>query len=105
MNLNSPIHLLISLKMLSIHFGIKTSEYLNDNHGLKNPFEIAIKTYEQHPSISLIKENITNNEIFVPTEQESILKEIIDLANKKMELLKTFLLVVSGMYQIYVALC
>ena len=91
----------------AIHsLGIKTNEYSNDNYGLKNPVEIAIKKYEQYPSINLIKENITNNESFhfLPTEQESILKEIINLDNKKMELLKTFLLAVSRMYQIYVAL-
>ena len=47
--------------------------------------KIAVKKYEQHPSINLIKENITNNESFhfLPTEQESILKEIINLDNKK----------------------
>ena len=47
--------------------------------------KIAIKKYEQHPSINLIKENITNNEsfYFLPTELESILKEIINLDNKK----------------------
>ena len=35
--------------------GIKTKEYSNDNYGLKNPVEIAIKKFEQHPSISLTK--------------------------------------------------
>ena len=44
--------------------GIKTNESTNDNCILKNPVEIAIKKYEQHPSINLIKENITNNESF-----------------------------------------
>ena len=91
----------------AIHsLGIKTNEYSNDNYGLKNPVEIAIKKYEQHPSVNLIKENITNNESFrfFLTEQESVLKEIINLDNKKMELLKTFLLAVSRMHQIYVAL-
>ena len=84
---------------------IKTNETTNDNYGLKNLVEIAIKKYEQHPSIDLIKENITNNESFhfLPTEQESILKEIIYL-DKKMELLKTFLLVVSRMHEMYVVL-
>ena len=67
---------------------IKTSEYLKYNYDLKNPGKIAIKKYEQHPSINLIKENITNNEIilltnFFPTEQESISKEVINLDNKK----------------------
>ena len=91
----------------AIHsLGIKINEYSNDNYGLKIPVEITIKKFEQHPSINLIKENVTNNENFhfLPTEQESILKEIINLDNKKMELLKTFLLAVSRMHQIYVAL-
>ena len=35
--------------------GIKTNEYSNDNYGLKNPVETAIKKYEQHPSILLKK--------------------------------------------------
>ena len=54
--------------------GIKTSEYSNDNYGLKNPVEIAIKKYEQNPSINVIKENITNYENFhlLPTELENI---------------------------------
>ena len=66
-------------------FGIKTNESTNNKYGLKNPVEIAIKIYQQHPSINLKKENITNNESFhfLPTEQESILKEIINLDNKK----------------------
>ena len=55
---------------------------------------------------TMINENITNNESFdfLPTVQESILKEIINLDNKKIELLKTFLLAASRMYQICVAL-
>ena len=89
--------------------GIKTNEYSNDNYGLENPVEIAIKKYDQHLSINLIKENITSNESFYfwPTKQESILKEIINLDNNnnnKKKLLKTFLLAVSRMYQISVAL-
>ena len=92
----------------AIHsLGVKTNEYSNDNYGLKNPVEIAIKKYQQHPSINLTKENITKNEsfYFLPTEQESILKVIINLDNKKkMELLRIFLLAISRMYQIYVAL-
>ena len=40
----------------AIHsLGIKTNKYSNDNYGLQNPVEIAIKKYEQHPSINLIK--------------------------------------------------
>ena len=82
--------------------GIKTNEYSNENYGLKIPVEIAIKKYKQHPSINLIKDNESFH--FLPTKQESILKEIINLYDKKMELLKTFLLAVSKMYQIYTAL-
>ena len=87
--------------MLSIYLVSKQTNV--DNYGF---IAIAIKKYEQHPSINLIKENITNHESFhfLSTEPESILKEIINLDNKKMELLKVFLLVVSRMYQIYVAL-
>ena len=67
--------------------GIKTNECSNESYGLKNSVEIAIK---QHPSFNLVNENITNNEIFYfsPTEQESILKEIINLDNKKIGTLK-----------------
>ena len=86
--------------------GIKTNKYSNENYGLKNPVEIAIKKFGQHSSINLINENVTSNESFhfLPTEQESILKEIVNLDNKKMELLKTFLLAVLRMHQISVAL-
>ena len=103
MNLKSQINLVISLKMLSFH--LVSNEYSNNNYSLKNPVEIAIKKFEQHPSINLIKENITNEESFhfLPTEQESILKKIINLDNEKMELLKTFVLAVSRMYEIYLA--
>ena len=64
---------------------IKTIEYSNQNYGLESPVEIAIKKFEQHSSISLIKENIKNNESFpfLQTEQESILKEIAILDNKR----------------------
>ena len=43
----------------TIHLlGIKANEFSNENYSLKNPVEIAIKKYEQHPSINLINENI-----------------------------------------------
>ena len=70
----------------AIHsFGIKTNEYSNNNYVLKNPVEIAIKKHEQHPSTNLIKENVANNESFhfLPTQLESILKEILTLITKK----------------------
>ena len=76
--------------------GIKANEHSQENYDLKNPVEIAIKKFEQHPSINLIKKNITNNEnfYFLRVDHENILKEIINLDNKKMELLKTLLLAV-----------
>ena len=43
----------------TIHLlGIKANEFSNENYSLKNPVEIAIKKYEQHPSINLINKNI-----------------------------------------------
>ena len=76
--------------------GIKANEH---------PVKIAIKKFEQHPSINLINKNITNNENFhfSPVDQDNVLKEIINL-DKKMELLKTFLLAASRMYQMCVVL-
>ena len=76
--------------------GVKTSEYSHENYSLKNPFETAINKFELHPSISLINKTINKKIInnkslpFSPTEHESILKESVNLVNKK--LLKTFLL-------------
>ena len=34
--------------------GIKQNEHCQENHDLKNPVEIAIKKFEQHPSINLV---------------------------------------------------
>ena len=81
--------------------GIKANQHSQENYDLKNPVEIAIKKFEQHPSINLINKNIINNENFhfSPADHKNILKEIINLDNKKMELLKTFLLAASRMYQ------
>ena len=64
--------------------GIKANEHSQENYDLKNPVEIAIKKFEQHPSINLINKNITNNENFhfLPGYHENILKEIINLDNK-----------------------
>ena len=73
----------VSNAMLSL--GIKASDHSQENYDLKNPVEIAIKKFEQHPSINLINKNITNNENFhfSPVDHENILKEIINLDNKK----------------------
>ena len=65
--------------------GMNANEYSQENYDLKNPVEIAIKKFEQHPSINLIKKNITGNENFhfSPVDHENISKEIINLDNKK----------------------
>ena len=87
--------------------GIKANEHSQENYDLKNPAEITAKKFEQRPSINLINKNITDNENFhfSPADHENILKEIINLDNKKKtELLKIFLLAASRMYQICVAL-
>ena len=64
---------------------IKANEHSQENYDLKNPVEIAIKKFEQHPSINFINKNITNSENFhfSPVDHENILKEIINLDNKK----------------------
>ena len=57
----------------AIHsLGIKPNEHSNENYGLKNPVEIAIKKFEQHPSINLINKNVTIGESFhfLPIKQE-----------------------------------
>ena len=49
----------------AIHsLSIKPNEDSNEEYGLKNPDEIAIKKYEQHPSINLIHKNVIENESF-----------------------------------------
>ena len=45
--------------------GIKANEHSQENYDLKNPVEIAIKKFEQHPSINLINKNTTNNITFI----------------------------------------
>ena len=83
--------------MLSL--GTKANDHSQENYNFKNHVEIAIKKFEQHLNINLIYKNITNNENFhfSPADHENILKEIINLDNKKMELLKTFQLAESRM--------
>ena len=65
--------------------GIKASEYSQENYGLRNPVEIAMKKFEEHPIIILINKNVANNENFYlsPADHENILKEIINFDNKK----------------------
>ena len=97
MNLKLPTHLVISLKMLYVHLVSKANEHSQENYDSKNPVEIAIKKFEQHPSINLINKNITNNENFhfSPADHENIFKENINLDNKKREVLRAFLLAAS----------
>ena len=47
----------------AIHsLGIKINKHSNENYDLNSPVEIAIKKFEQHPSINFINKNITGNE-------------------------------------------
>ena len=75
---------------------IKANEHSQENY---DPVEIAFKKFVQHQSINRINKNIPNNENFrfSPADHENILKEIINLDNKKMEPVKKFLLTASRM--------
>ena len=81
---------------------IKANKHSNENYGLKNPVEIDIKVIEPHSSINPINQNITKygNFLLLPTEQEGILKQILNLDNGN----NLFLLAISTMYQISVVL-
>ena len=59
--------------------------YLSDTENLSNPVEIAIRKFENHPSVQAIKKNITVNKdfYFSNTEVSDILKETTALNNKK----------------------
>ena len=59
--------------------------YLSDTENLSNPVEIAIRKFENHPSVQAIKKNITVNKdfYFSNTEVSDILKETTTLNNKK----------------------
>ena len=83
---------------------IKPNEHFQESSDLKNLVETAVKKLEQHPRINLIHKNISSNGSFhfSLADHENILKEII-LITIKNELLKTFLLVASRMYQTFVA--
>ena len=60
---------------------IRANEHSQENYDLKNPVEIAIELL----ITNLINKNITVNESFhfSPADHENILKEIINLDNKK----------------------
>ena len=63
--------------------GGKTEDKETEN--LEDPFEIAIKKFENHPSIISIKETININELFKFSEitSENTLSEMNNLDNKK----------------------
>ena len=65
---------------------VKPDEYyLSDTENLSNPVEIAIKKFENHPSVQAIKQNTSakQNFYFSNTEVGDILKESTGLSNKK----------------------
>ena len=59
--------------------------YLNDTGNLSNPVEIAIRKFENHPSVQTIKQIISVNKdfYFSNTDISDILKETTALNNKK----------------------
>ena len=59
--------------------------YLSDTENLSNPVKIAIRKFENHPSVQAIKKNISVNKdfYFSYTNVSDILKETTALNNKK----------------------
>ena len=59
--------------------------YLSDTETLGDPVEIAIRKFENHPSVQAIKQNISVNQdfYFSNTDVRDILKETTALSNKK----------------------
>ena len=59
--------------------------YLSDTENLSNPVKIAIRKFENHPSVQAIKKNISVNKdfYFSNTEVSDILKETTALNDKK----------------------
>ena len=65
---------------------VKSDEYyLSDTENLSDPVEIAIRKFENHPSVQAIKENISVNQdfCFSNTDVSNILKQTTALNNKK----------------------
>ena len=65
---------------------VKPDEYyLSDTENLSDPVEIAIRKFENHPSVQAIKQNISVNQdfYFSNTEVSDIFKETKALNNKK----------------------
>ena len=59
--------------------------YINEVTDLGNPINIALKKFENHPSIKAIKENITIHEEFELCIEEvtNISKEMLNLYSNK----------------------
>ena len=59
--------------------------YQSDTENLSNPVKIAIRKFENHPSVQAIKQNISVNKDFhfSNTEVSDILKETTALNNEK----------------------
>ena len=59
--------------------------FLSDTERLSNPVDIAIRKFENHPSVQAIRQNISVNKNFhfSKTEVCDILKETTALNNKK----------------------
>ena len=65
---------------------VEPDEYfLSDTENLSNPVDIAIRKFENHPSVQAIKQNISVNKdfYFSNTDVSDILKETTALNNKK----------------------
>ena len=65
---------------------VKPDEYyLSDTENLSDPVEIAIRKFENHPSVQAIKQNISVKQdfYFSKTEVRDILKETTASNNKK----------------------
>ena len=59
--------------------------FLSDTENLSNPVGIAIRKFENHPSVQVIKQNISVNKgfYFCNTEVSDILKETTALNKKR----------------------
>ena len=98
----------IFLEILNIHAPIKKKQ-LRANHVPYMTKALRKAIMKRSELESKYVKNKTNENLKAYKKQRNFCsklykKEIINLDNKKMELLKTFLLAVSRNYQIYVAL-
>ena len=60
---------------------IENKSLLTETENLEDPIEMAIKKFENHPSVLSIKETISINELFQFSDK--ILSEVNNLDNKK----------------------